>query len=759
MIRFSCPKCDTSLKSADDKAGTKTTCPRCGERLLVPAASEPEKKSGAGGKAGGKTAVASKKGTKAKGAGAGEEKKSSPAIMIGVGVVALALVGAGAAVFLMSNKKAEPAKTAEASPAAPQPAPPVQPTAARNPTSGAPARSALTPPRGPAPTELAKASPETKPAQPAPEAAPMAEAPSLQGDQIYKKLLRCTAWVTTTQNVKVGSAQGVGGSSGTGSLFDRQNKLILTNYHVIMHADKGKLTVFFPEYKKGELLVDKPDYLDRMMLKGDGIPAWVEYQDQRRDLAVVKLGGEVPDGIQTIRFSKTSAKPGEKVHSLGNPGAASAMWVYTVGTVRSFPHHVKHMVGSSKDDKDAFELDATIVETTSPTNPGDSGGPLVNDRGELVAVTQSGVPGAQLVNNFVDISEVRHVLREYYKSKDLKQPAETAPPPAEASDVASLIKSLESPEPPKRARAAEVLGEVGADAKAAVPHLVKLLKDKDESVRKNSVQAIVQIGSLTQGDLPGVVDAIKDPNPDIKVSAITAIQLMGPEADIAIPSLIEALHDPQTPVRLHAAKALGAMTATAKAAIPTLAKVLEADKSPDVRAEAVLALSKMGPDARVALPSLEAALKDPNLDVRLGILSAIESIGPDAKILAPLLVKTMKEKNRDYRAGVIKALGAIGPDAAKDSLEPLISSLQEGRLRRDATEALSKMGKPAVKPLIALLIARDPNIRICAVVALGEIGPDAKSAVDLLNRLARVDRAQEVRDAAKDAVKKINPPK
>jgi HEAT repeat protein len=564
----------------------------------------------------------------------------------------------------------------------------------------------------------------------------------------------------TTQNVTIGGNKAIEGDSGTGSLIDRANKLILTNYHVIRKAEKGKLVLFFPEYKKGDLLVDRLSYLERAMLKGEGIPAWVEYQDPSRDLAIVKLGGEVPDGIQTIRLAKSPARPGERVHSLGNPGAASAMWIYTFGTVRSYPHHSRFMTGGDKKDKkDDFEVDATVVETTSPVNHGDSGGPLVNDRGELVAVTQSGQPGAQLMNTFIDVSEVRHVLREYYKSKDLKQPAETAPAPTEASDVAGLIKDLDLPEPSKRARAAEILGEIGSDAKAAIPHLVKLLKDKEEGVRKNSAHAIEQIGSLTQGDLPGVVDAIKDPNPDIKVSAITAIKMMGPEADIAIPSLLEALHDPQTPVRLQAAKALGAMTTTAKTAIPSLAKVLEADKSPDVRAEAVLALSKMGPDARVALPSLEAALKDPSLDVRLGILSAIESIGPDAKILAPLLVKTMKEKNRDYRAGVIKALGAIGPEAAKDTLEPLIGSLQEARLRRDAAEALGKMGKPAVKPLTTLLISRDPNIRICAVVALGEIGPDAKSAVDLLNRLAKLDRVPEIRDAAKDAVKKITPPK
>ena len=94
MIRFSCPKCDTSLKSADDKAGTKTTCPRCGERLLVPAASESDPKSGGGSKSSGKNSGAGKKGAKTKDKTAGKEKKSSPVIYVGVGVIALALVGA-----------------------------------------------------------------------------------------------------------------------------------------------------------------------------------------------------------------------------------------------------------------------------------------------------------------------------------------------------------------------------------------------------------------------------------------------------------------------------------------------------------------------------------------------------------------------------------------------------------------------------------------------------------------------------------------
>src|SRR5262249_37915252 len=37
MIRFSCPACQTSLKAADRGQGRKVACPRCGQRLRIPA--------------------------------------------------------------------------------------------------------------------------------------------------------------------------------------------------------------------------------------------------------------------------------------------------------------------------------------------------------------------------------------------------------------------------------------------------------------------------------------------------------------------------------------------------------------------------------------------------------------------------------------------------------------------------------------------------------------------------------------------------
>lgn len=40
MIRFACPKCRGQLKAAENQAGTKTTCPKCGHVFTLPAVFE-----------------------------------------------------------------------------------------------------------------------------------------------------------------------------------------------------------------------------------------------------------------------------------------------------------------------------------------------------------------------------------------------------------------------------------------------------------------------------------------------------------------------------------------------------------------------------------------------------------------------------------------------------------------------------------------------------------------------------------------------
>jgi S1-C subfamily serine protease len=217
------------------------------------------------------------------------------------------------------------------------------------------------------------------------------------GEKIYQRTLRSTVWILAPKGART--------SSGTGSLIDATRGIVITNSHVV--GDVDKVIVLFPAYRKGSLVTERADYL-AMVKTGGGIQGEVIHRDAKRDLALIKLK-RVPQDAKGLPLAQKSPGPAQRVHSIGNPGRSGALWLYTSGTVRQ----VYHKRWSSKDrENKAYNFEAQVVETQSPTNPGDSGGPLVNDRGEMVAITQGTAMDAQLLSLFIDVSEIKQFLRE-----------------------------------------------------------------------------------------------------------------------------------------------------------------------------------------------------------------------------------------------------------------------------------------------------------------------------------------------------------
>ncbi len=220
------------------------------------------------------------------------------------------------------------------------------------------------------------------------------------GQEIYKDTLKATAWVVVPRGQPVNGVLKV--STGTGSLIDRAKRIVITNYHVVTDADK--VFVFFPAFDRGKLVAER-EYYQKLLPKGAGIQGTVIAKDMKRDLALIQLA-TLPDGVRVLPLAKASPSPGQRVHSIGNPGKSGALWVYTSGDVRQ----VYRKQWKAGEPGRILELDAHVVETQSPTNKGDSGGPLVNDHGQLVAVTQGSAAEAQLLSLFIDVSEVKALL-------------------------------------------------------------------------------------------------------------------------------------------------------------------------------------------------------------------------------------------------------------------------------------------------------------------------------------------------------------
>jgi len=215
-----------------------------------------------------------------------------------------------------------------------------------------------------------------------------------EGSKVYKKAVPSVVWIHSKRDS--------GLATGSGSLIDKDRRLVLTNYHVVLDNPSAK--VFFPYFRDGQPVAEKDYYRDRA--KRLAIDARVVALDKKADLAILRLDS-IPEGAEAIPLATGSPDPGDTVHSIGSAGKSDALFGYVKGAVRQvYKKEWKAEVAPKR----VATFEAKVVETDSPTNPGDSGGPLLNAKGELVGVTEGGALNAQLLSTFVDVSEVKSLL-------------------------------------------------------------------------------------------------------------------------------------------------------------------------------------------------------------------------------------------------------------------------------------------------------------------------------------------------------------
>lgn len=227
---------------------------------------------------------------------------------------------------------------------------------------------------------------------------PRLHAENVDVEALYKKAVKSCVFIIVVSDRSY--------SMGSGSLIDLEKRIVLTNYHVV--DDKDIALVQFPIYSKaGELMSDKTVYIDNAKA-GRAIKGKVLTRDVNRDLAFIQLE-KVPAGTPVMQLAKTSVGVGATTWNIGSPGDVKQVFSVTEGKVRAVGEQ-RFLVGGGGGK--VFEVSAKVVTTTNPSNPGDSGGPLIDKNGIQVAVTQSGSNSVQLVNNFIDVYEVRNYLKE-----------------------------------------------------------------------------------------------------------------------------------------------------------------------------------------------------------------------------------------------------------------------------------------------------------------------------------------------------------
>jgi hypothetical protein len=158
--------------------------------------------------------------------------------------------------------------------------------------------------------------------------------------------------------------------------------------------------------------------------------------------------------------------------------------------------------------------------------------------------------------------------------------------------------------------------------------------------------------------------------------------------------------------------------------------------------EAKDALVERGP---LAIPTLVAALRDPNLDATQKSLVrlTLREMGPRAAPAVPALVEDLARADARTAVGICMDLNAIGPGA--------------GAAVPDLLRLLRERGDEVVGPAVAVgdFVAPESHLRAFVAATLGAIGPRAEAALPALAEGASQTNDVNYRRACRTSMRRI----
>lgn len=165
--------------------------------------------------------------------------------------------------------------------------------------------------------------------------------------------------------------------------------------------------------------------------------------------------------------------------------------------------------------------------------------------------------------------------------------------------VPALIEALRAEDEAVPRNAAYAFNRIGAPA---VPALLAAARDADPAVRARAFDILGDMGLSAAAAVPSVIDALQDEAEDARRRAAEALGTAGQEAaDVGEPLAHALSNDASAEVRRNAALSLARLGPRAAAAVPALAQGMT-DENHYVRGFSVYALHRIGtPEATRAL--------------------------------------------------------------------------------------------------------------------------------------------------------------
>lgn len=337
--------------------------------------------------------------------------------------------------------------------------------------------------------------------------------------------------------------------------------------------------------------------------------------------------------------------------------------------------------------------------------------------------------------------------------------AEPVPPPS----IDALLKSLESVDFGERERALDGLSTQRDAAGDFVPGLRERLSDLDQKSRQHAAQALAALGVSEAAVIDELIAGMDRrvrvwylSGPDPALTSLAAMVKLGAPA---VPALVKAVEDSGYTNRDWVVMALGRMGPQAREAIPALLRCMESD-TVAVQCAAMEAKWRIDGDAvfvrERAIPLLE--LKDGR--ECYGAVHVLALLGPDAVPVLPALIAALEKFEH---LGVLDTLASLARHAPEPILPVLRRALDNPRLADTAAEHLRNLGEPSgplIRHQLKRLMAAAPDdgsdpMRIIYTIVIH--GPEAGVLLDDLVALLKHENPA-VRRAAAWGLPRISAP-
>jgi S1-C subfamily serine protease len=210
--------------------------------------------------------------------------------------------------------------------------------------------------------------------------------------------------MVTDELLRIFPIEGVG----SGIAIDNQGH-ILTNYHVVDHARRLKVTLYDGRIFNAKVIgTDKLTDLAVLKIEHDSNNSSNNNNNNNNN----NPDNKAIDSIPSAELGDSdNLKVGQIVIAVGNPFGLTGGPTVTTGIISSLNRNIEFEDG-------VLEL----VQTDAAINPGNSGGPLVNTNGEVIAINTAKIPYAHGIGFAVPVNTAKTILQQLIKNGKVTRP-------------------------------------------------------------------------------------------------------------------------------------------------------------------------------------------------------------------------------------------------------------------------------------------------------------------------------------------------